>query len=117
MDQKPDHVIYVEDVDSVLSNNVKNAVGLDFGRVSRPLNAIRAYLMTTKWDASTESGRDAARRAQDIIRRPREAIGPDKRIIFTFWSGFARFTFASEPGTAASVLPAVRYRPQLSARL
>ena len=83
VDANRSHEIYLEDGEYVLGRQARQAVGLDFGRVAKHFDAVGAY--TAKpWD-SPESGTRLARHTREILEKTREAIGPDKKIIYTFW--------------------------------
>lgn len=76
------HEIYLEDVESVLEDRVRNAVGLDFGRVARHFDAVSAYAVPP-----FSKSADVAGHSRRLLERTRAAIGPGKKIIYTFWVG------------------------------
>lgn len=82
-DPNREHIIYIEDEMHVLSPAVKDSVGLDFGRLARHFDAVGAYT-DVPWD-TPESGAKVAQITRDVLARTRAAVGPDKKIIYTFW--------------------------------
>ena len=84
VDHDANHEIYLEDTESVLSQEVKNTVGVDFGRVAQPWDAVGAYT-EPRWDGTPESNRKAVEHTKNVLARTRSAVGPEKKIIYTFW--------------------------------
>ena len=80
------HEVYLEDEQHVLSQEVRNATGVDFGRVARAFDAIGAYT-EPRWDDKPESSSRAAEQTRSVIQKTRAAVGPEKKIIYTFWVG------------------------------
>ncbi|MDQ2898828.1 MAG: hypothetical protein M3Y07_03395 [Acidobacteriota bacterium] len=76
------HEIYIEDEAHVLSPKMKNSVGLDFGRLGRQFDAVGAYTEIA-WDSPDAS--KGARITTDVLARTRAAVGPNTKIIYTFW--------------------------------
>ncbi len=97
IDPNHDHEIYIEDGLWALSPEVSNAVGLDFGRMAKQVDAIGAYTML-HWDDSPESGMRAAEETRKALERTRAAVGPDQQIIYTFW--VANGSELRDPGPA-----------------
>jgi len=86
VDHDPQHEIYLEDGESVLSDDVRNATGVDFGRVAKPFDAVGAYT-EARWDDTADSSQRAVEQTRSVLEKTRAAIGPDKKIIYTFWAG------------------------------
>jgi hypothetical protein len=87
VDHNPSHEIYVEDsVNTVFGSQVRDRVGLDFGKAAGPWDAVGLYTEPA-WDASPDSGRKQAEMTRKILAKTRAEIGSKKEIIYTFWSG------------------------------
>jgi len=84
-DPNPRHEIYLEDpADDALNPNLRNTIGLDFGRVARHFDFVGAYT-TFSYDSSPDSGRKAAQATHDVLSKLREVVDPNKATIYTFW--------------------------------
>lgn len=95
IDPDPDHEIYLEDTYRVLGLvsqpskysfrpvTIRDTVGLDFGAVTRPFDAICGYTYFS-WE-----GTDALQKAQDAtretLRATRSQAADTQKIIYTFW--------------------------------
>jgi hypothetical protein len=89
IDPNPKHEIYVEDsAGTIFGSKVRDQVGLDFGKAAAPWDAVGVYTEPA-WDASADSGRKQAEMTQMILKKTRAAVGANKKIIYTFWSGNA----------------------------
>jgi len=97
VDPNPQHEVYVEDTVSVFTPHVRDAVGLDFGKVAQPWDAVGAYT-APHWDDTPESGKRAADYTLDVLQKTRSAAGVNKKIIYTFW--VANITELRNPGPA-----------------
>ena len=86
VDKNTSHEVYLEDEQHVLSQQTRNATGVDFGRVARAFDAVGAYT-EPRWDDKPGSSTGAAEQTRSVIEKTRAAVGPDKKIIFTFWVG------------------------------
>lgn len=82
-DPNPRHEIYLEDEAHVLEAAKRHAVGLDFARLAKHFDVVAAYT-AAPWD-SPDSGGRVAQITRDVIRRTRELLGPNKKLIYTFW--------------------------------
>ena len=85
VDQNPQHEIYLEDEAHVLEAGKRDSVGLDFGRLAKHFDVVAAYT-ATPWD-TPESGPKVAQTTREVIRKMRELLGPNKKLIYTFWVG------------------------------
>jgi hypothetical protein len=86
IDPNTSHEVYMEDEQHVLSEDTRNATGVDFGKVAQAFDAIGAYT-EARWDDKPESSKRAAEQTRSVIARTRTAVGPNKKIIYTFWVG------------------------------
>jgi hypothetical protein len=77
------HEIYLEDEAYVLSPRLRDTVGLDFGRLARHFDAVGAYTAVS-WDMQ-DGGAKVAQNTRDVLAKTRAMVGPDKKIIYTFW--------------------------------
>jgi hypothetical protein len=97
-DPNPEHIIYLEDgVGSITASNGSGDNGLDFARVARHFDAVGGYTSPT-WTSSTESEKNVAQVTRDAIQSVRKIVGPDQKIIYTFWS--ANIAEERNPGPA-----------------
>lgn len=86
IDPDPQHEIYVEDgLGSITDPNRPNNIGLDFSQVAPYFDAVGGYTMSS-WNSSPDSGKKAAEETTRGLERVRNLVGPDKQIIYTFWS-------------------------------
>lgn len=85
VDPDPAHILYVEDFIGSLTDPEKPAhLGLDLGRVFKHFDAVGGYTMS-RWTDDAESSARVAQTNAEAIERVRKLVGPQKRIIFTFW--------------------------------
>ncbi len=77
------HEIYLEDEAHVLETAKRDAVGLDFARLARHFDVVAAYT-ATPW-LGPDSGERVAAATREVIRKTRQLLGPDKKLIYTFW--------------------------------
>jgi hypothetical protein len=82
IDPDKGHEIYVEDEAHVLSPKLKDTVGLDLGRVAHQFDAVGAYTEIA-WKSPDAS--EGARITSDVLARTRATVGPNTKIIYTFW--------------------------------
>ncbi len=104
IDKSPSHEIYVEDTQEVLGVatsksldsyrpiTVKDAVGVDFGYITQPFDAVCGYTFFN-WD-NEESLEKALSATKDALALTREKVGKDKKIIHTFWVSEINFSKA-----------------------
>jgi hypothetical protein len=98
MDPNPDHEIYLEDNISGITNKASHAnTGVDFGRVAKHFDAVGGYTVP-KWTSEPGSDAEAIKLTDDAIKIVRDMAGPDKSIIYTFWT--ANHIEEREPGPA-----------------
>jgi hypothetical protein len=86
VDQDMHHEVYLEDAEYVVSQAARDATGVDFGRTAKPFDAVGAYT-EARWDDTPDSSRRAVAQTRRVLETTRSAIGPDKKIIYTFWAG------------------------------
>lgn len=90
IDPNPGHILYVEDFIGSLTDPEKPAhLGLDLGRVFRHFDAVGGYTMS-HWTADADSSARVAQANADAIETVRKLAGPQKRLIFTFWTANER---------------------------
>ncbi|HYM05066.1 MAG TPA: hypothetical protein VEU11_00760 [Terriglobales bacterium] len=80
------HEVYLEDEQHVLSQQARDRAGVDFGRTARAFDAVGAYTVA-RWDDKPDSGQRATEQTRNVIEKTRAAVGPGKKIIYTFWVG------------------------------
>jgi hypothetical protein len=85
VDHNPKHEIYVEDGTTAITGVTENLSGIQLGKVARPLDAVGIYTSRGWRDGSPESTRTSVEHTLDILQKTRAAVGPDKKIIYTFW--------------------------------
>jgi len=87
-DVDPDtrHEVYLEDEQHVLSQAVGDATGVDFGRTAKAFDAVGAYT-EAHWDGKPGSAKRTIDEALSALAKTRAAVGPEKKIIYTFWVG------------------------------
>ena len=86
IDPNPAHTLYVEDFIGSLTDPEKPAhLGLDLGRVFKHFDAVGGYTMS-HWTADADSAARVAQTNAQAIETVRNLVGPQKRIIFTFWT-------------------------------
>lgn len=86
IDANKQHEIYVEDgVGSIVDPNRPNNIGLDFASVSRYFDAVGGYTMSN-WSDAPESDQKVIGQTERAIAGVRKIVGPNKKIIYTFWS-------------------------------
>ncbi len=98
IDANPQHVIYLEDViGSITSSNLQASRGLDFARVAQHFDAVGGYTCPV-WTTNLDSDKKVQQLTTDSIQSVRKMIGPDKQIVYTFWS--ANIAEERKPGPA-----------------
>jgi len=80
------HEVYLEDGEYVLSQEARDTTGVDFGRAAKAFDAVGAYT-EAHWDDRPDSGARAVTQTLDVLEKTRAAVGPGKKIIYTFWIG------------------------------
>lgn len=79
------HQIYVEDpAGNALNPNLKNTIGLDFGRVAKYFDAVGAY-SSFGYSAGSDNTKEVTEKTHHIIAEVQNIIGPSKGQIYTFW--------------------------------
>ncbi|MCW5981043.1 MAG: hypothetical protein KIT09_23375 [Bryobacteraceae bacterium] len=96
IDPNPKHEIYLEDEAHVLEAAKRDSVGLEFGRLAKHFDVVAAYTATS-WEGP-DSGAKVAQTTRDVIRKTRELLGADKKLIYTFW--VANLVEERNPGPA-----------------
>jgi len=86
VDPNRSHEVYLEDEQYVLSQQARDATGVDFGKVAKAFDAIGAYT-EPRWDDKPDSDARAIEQTRSVIEKTRAAVGPAKQIIYTFWAG------------------------------
>ena len=86
VDSNPRHEVYLEDEQHVLSQATRDTTGLDFGRVAKAFDAVGAYT-EARWDGKPDADKRAVEQTLSALEKTRAAIGPSKKIIYTFWVG------------------------------
>jgi hypothetical protein len=85
VDPNPRHEVYLEDpAGDALNPNLRNAVGLDFGRVAHYFDFVGAYTVASL-GSSPDSGAKAAQLTRDVLRKLHAAVDPKKATIYSFW--------------------------------
>lgn len=104
IDPDPNHLIYLEDVaGQVLNSHLQETVGVNFKQVSRYFDAVGGYTFS-EWDGSDASDKKMVEQTKKALADLRRELGPDKRIVYTFWSansgkkepGHTRYPSANE---------------------
>ncbi len=88
VDANARHEIYLEDEQHILSQAARDATGVDFGRTARAFDAVGAYT-EPRWDGKPDADKRAAEQTLSVLEKTRAAVGPGKKIIYTFWAGNA----------------------------
>ncbi len=96
------HEIYLEDHDYILDPIHREKKGLDFARVAKHFDAVGAYTMA-EYDDSPDTGKKAVERTLRAIRKIREIVGPDRKIIYTFWIANPKEEFDPQPAKYPTV--------------
>ncbi len=90
IDQNIQHEIYLEDnIDSIFQPRVRDRIGLDFGKAAQPWDAVGAYT-EPDWGMNSHSAQAQIDFTRAVIGKVRAAVGPEKKIIYTFWAGNAK---------------------------
>ncbi|MFN7996567.1 MAG: hypothetical protein U0Q18_23350 [Bryobacteraceae bacterium] len=84
VDPNMQHEVYLEDSEWVRSQRAKEMTGLDFATVAKPFDAVGIYTVA-HWDGKPDQDKRAAQQTQTVLRETRDAVGPNKKIIYTFW--------------------------------
>jgi hypothetical protein len=96
VDPNVEHEVYTEDhwefalgrrtwktPDASRPVTLRDRVGLDFGRVVQPFDAVGAYT-AFNWD-KTNALQEALTSTQEVLSEMRRIVGGDKKIVYTFW--------------------------------
>ena len=86
VDPNRQHEVYLEDEQYVLSQAARDTTGVDFGRMARAFDAVGAYT-EPRWDGKPDAGKRAVEQTVQVLEKTRAAVGPGKKIIYTFWAG------------------------------
>jgi hypothetical protein len=86
VDTNTQHEVYLEDEQYVLTQAARDRTGVDFGRTARAFDAVGAYT-EPRWDGKPDAGRRAVEQTVQVLEKTRAAVGPGKKIIYTFWVG------------------------------
>jgi hypothetical protein len=98
IDADTNHIIYLEDTIGRITNPKQQAsIGLDFNRVARHFDAVGGYTTPT-WSTNIDSDRKVLELTENAIRSVRKMVGPEKKLIYTFWS--ANIAEERKPGPA-----------------
>jgi hypothetical protein len=98
IDPTPEHIIYLEDTIGRITNPKQQAsIGLDFNRVARHFDAVGGYTSPT-WTTNADSDKKVLQLTEKAILSVRKMVGPEKKIIYTFWS--ANIAEERKPGPA-----------------
>ena len=86
IDPDPNHIIYLEDtIGRITQPKEQASIGLDFNRVARHFDAVGGYT-TPAWTTNADSESKVLQLTEGAIQSVRKMIGPEKKIIYTFWS-------------------------------
>ena len=86
LDSNAQHEIYLEDGIGQITNPKQQArIGLDFAKVARHFDAVGGYT-TPAWTTNLDSEKKALQLTENAIESVRKMAGPNKRIVYTFWS-------------------------------
>lgn len=86
VDSNAQHEVYLEDEQYVLSQTARDTTGVNFGRVARAFDAVGAYT-EARWDGKPDADKRAVEQTLSVLDKTRAAVGPGKKIIYTFWVG------------------------------
>ncbi|MEY2427753.1 MAG: hypothetical protein QOJ40_638 [Verrucomicrobiota bacterium] len=86
LDSNPQHEIYLEDtISQITTPKRQESMGLDFARVARHFDAVGGYT-TPVWTTNLDSEKKVLQLTEHAIESVRKMVGPDKQIVYTFWS-------------------------------
>jgi hypothetical protein len=83
-DPNPEHEVYLEDSEWVLSQTARETTGVNFSMAAKPFDAVGIYTVA-HWDGKPDADKRAVQQTLNVLRKTRAAVGPDKKIIYTFW--------------------------------
>jgi hypothetical protein len=99
IDPKPQHEIYLEDTIHQITNPKNHdSIGLDFARVAKHFDAVGGYT-TPVWTTNVDSEKKVADLTKSAIESVRQMVGPEKKIVYTFWSANIAEEFKAGPAT------------------
>jgi hypothetical protein len=78
------HEVYLEDSEWVLSQTARETTGVNFSMAAKPFDAVGIYTVA-HWDGKPDADRRAVAQTLNVLRKTRAAVGPNKKIIYTFW--------------------------------
>jgi hypothetical protein len=86
VDPNRDHEIYLEDTIGRITNAKQQAsTGLDFARVAKHFDAVGGYT-SPRWTTNADSQTKVLQLTTNAITSVRKMIGPQQKIVYTFWS-------------------------------
>lgn len=98
IDPNPRHELYLEDTVASITDSVRHAkTGLDFARVARHFDAVGGYT-SPSWTTNLDSDAKVLQLTTNAIEKVRNIVGPNKKIVYTFWS--ANISEERKPGPA-----------------
>jgi hypothetical protein len=98
IDANTQHVIYLEDTIGRITNPKQQAsIGLDFARVARHFDEVGGYTCPI-WTTNVDSEQKVLALTKNAIGSVRKMVGPEKPIVYTFWS--ANIVEERKPGPA-----------------
>jgi hypothetical protein len=101
VDPNPKHIIYLEDtIGRITTPKQQASIGLDFNRVARHFDAVGGYTTPT-WTTNADSDKKVLQLTENAIQSVRKMVGPEKKIIYTFWSA----NIAEERKRGAAMYP------------
>jgi hypothetical protein len=99
VDPNSEHEIYLEDtIGQIINPKQQASLGLDFARVARHFDAVGGYTTPT-WTSNLDSETKVRKLTENAITSVRKMVGPEKQIVYTFWS--ANIAEERKPGPAA----------------
>lgn len=98
IDPNAEHEIYLEDGISSITNPRSLAnTGADFAKVAKHFDAVGGYT-TPRWTSAPDSDQKVLQETIKAIETVRKMVGPEKKMIYTFWS--ANIAEEFNPGPA-----------------
>jgi hypothetical protein len=86
IDPNREHEIYLEDTIGRITNRKQQAsTGLDFSRVAQHFDSVGGYT-SPRWTTNADSQSKVLQLTTNAITSVRNMIGPEKKIVYTFWS-------------------------------
>jgi hypothetical protein len=98
VDANPKHEIYLEDTIGSIKDPAQHANnGVSFAGVAQHFDAVGGYTMP-RWSTDPGSNEKVSQLTKDSIQSVRKLVGPNKQIVYTFWS--ANIAEELNPGPA-----------------